>query len=112
MTAFDPDLQRFRDAPRNPNNTQQGAFEKAVASLAFLLGFNAVAPNETDAPDLLCVMPGGRMLLIESTVSVRDIHNKIGKLVDHLCAARPGHFRNRCTFGDQYEPCRSDRWLS
>ncbi|RQT44899.1 hypothetical protein DF043_39070 [Burkholderia cepacia] len=40
------------------------------------------APSESEAPDLIAVTPAARLLLVECTVSVKDIHTKMGKLVD------------------------------
>ena len=81
MNHFDHDLRKLVDALRG-NSNQQNEFEKAVASLLFLLGFTVGAPSEGEAPDLIAVTPAGRLLLVECTVSVKDIHTKMGKLVD------------------------------
>jgi hypothetical protein len=81
MNHFDHDLRKLVDALRG-NSNQQNEFEKAVASLLFLLGFTVGAPSESEAPDLIAVTPAGRLLLVECTVSVKDIHTKMGKLVD------------------------------
>ncbi|WP_175837772.1 hypothetical protein [Burkholderia anthina] len=81
MKHFDHDLRKLVDALRG-NSNQQHEFEKAVAALLFLLGFTVGAPSESDAPDLIAITPAGRLLLVECTVSVKDIHTKMGKLVD------------------------------
>jgi hypothetical protein len=62
---------RDRDAAR---------FEKGIASLLFLYGFAATPHVDTDAPDLLVTTPGGRIAVVECTVSVSDFYGKVSKL--------------------------------
>ncbi|MDN7695059.1 hypothetical protein [Burkholderia cenocepacia] len=81
MNHFDHGLRKLVEALRG-NSNQQNEFEKAVAALLFLLGFMVGAPSESEAPDLIAVTPAARLLLVECTVSVKDIHTKMGKLVD------------------------------
>ncbi|GMG95093.1 hypothetical protein SGO26_01845 [Cupriavidus metallidurans] len=80
MNTFDKDLRRFKAALFDTDQSRH--FEQAVAGLLFMLGFIPAAPNETDAPDLIVMTPGGRLVLVECTFKTSEIENKIGKLVD------------------------------
>jgi hypothetical protein len=91
MQAIDKDLKQLRRYLLSPDKDQD-KFERAVADLLFLRGYNPVIPLETDAPDILMMTPGGQLALVECTLSVKDAPTKLGKLV-----ARRGEIRNAMT---------------
>lgn len=64
------------------NDTDSRHFEKGIASLLFIYGFNPCQPAESDAPDLIMLTPGGRVVIVECTLKIGDFSNKLGKLVD------------------------------
>lgn len=76
---FDRDLKMVRQSVLEPADGKR--FEQGVASLLFLLGFSAIIPVETDAPDLIFNTPSGKIAIAECTTRVADFHNKLGKLV-------------------------------
>ncbi|WP_036140887.1 hypothetical protein [Luteibacter sp. 9135] len=80
MRTFDRDLKQVRF--NLLEGTQPEKFELAVAALAFLRGFAPSVQLETDSPDIVLTTPGGQMVLIECTLQSKDVHNKVGKLVD------------------------------
>ncbi|WP_322095629.1 hypothetical protein [Paraburkholderia bannensis] len=80
MQTYDKELKRLNRALFESKDSDH--FEQAVSGLAFLLGFNPVVPNETNAPDVIAQTPSGRLILIECTFRTSDIESKIGKLVD------------------------------
>ena len=77
---FDKDFRQIRKAIFDGNDSEK--FEKAVASLAFILGFSPALQVESDAPDILMMAPSGRLVLIECTIRVADVTVKAGKLAD------------------------------
>lgn len=76
---FDQDLALTKNAVLESTDSRK--FEKGVASLLFLLGFSAVLPLETDAPDLIVTTPSGRLAIVECTTRIADFASKVGKLV-------------------------------
>lgn len=80
LQAFDAGWERLRDSLLNNSKDAKG-FEKAVATLAFLLGFQAVPYTDSDAPDLALFTEAGRVLLVECTLKTSDVQSKLGKLV-------------------------------
>lgn len=80
MNTFDKDLKKLKFALFDTDQSRQ--FEQAVGGLLFMLGFIPAAPTESEAPDLIVMTPGGRLVLVECTFKVSDIESKLGKLVD------------------------------
>lgn len=80
VRAFDKDLKQIRY--NLFEGSQPEKFELAVAALAFLRGFIPSVQLETDSPDIVLMTPGGQMVLVECTLSTKDVHTKVGKLVD------------------------------
>lgn len=80
MNTFDKDLKKLKAALFDSDQSRQ--FEQAVAGAFFMLGFIPAAPIESEAPDLIVMTPGGRLVLVECTLKVSDIESKLGKLVD------------------------------
>jgi hypothetical protein len=76
---FDANLKMLK---RALNDTDATAFEIAVNSLAYLLGFSGSVINETDAPDIVLSSPNENIVLIECTTRIKDFSAKLGKLVD------------------------------
>ena len=81
LQAFDPGWERLRDSLLTNTKDSKG-FEKAVATLAFLLGFQVVPYTDSDAPDLALFTGAGRVVLVECTLRTSDVHSKLGKLVN------------------------------
>jgi hypothetical protein len=72
-------------------------FEKAVAALAFQLGFAPCTQPQDDAPDIIAMTPNGRFVVIECTLKIGDFQTKLGKLVDRkesLARALTARFGN------------------
>lgn len=80
LQAFDAGWERLRDSLLTNTKDSKG-FEKAVATLAFLLGFHAVPYTDSDAPDLALFTEAGRVVLVECTLKTSDVQSKLGKLV-------------------------------
>lgn len=78
--TFDKELKRVRSAVEVSADSHE--FERGVAALLFMLGFNPAIHLETDAPDLVVSTPGGRLLVVECTTKISDFTSKLGKLVD------------------------------
>jgi hypothetical protein len=83
MQMFDKDLRMVRQALEQQDSVR---FEKAVAALAFLLGFASAIQVESDSPDIILTTPGGKVALVECTTRVSDFASKVGKLVDRCRA--------------------------
>lgn len=64
------------------SDTDSRNFEKGIANLLFIHGFSLCQPIESDAPDLIMLTPGGRVVIVECTLKIADFSNKLGKLVD------------------------------
>lgn len=80
IQAFDPGWEKLQEMLSSSRDSK--AFEKAVATLAFLAGFQAVPYTDTEAPDLALFTPNGRVVLVECTLKTSDVRSKMGKLVD------------------------------
>lgn len=80
LREFDSDLEKLRQAVLEA--TESRKFEKAIASLLFLLGFSPAQHVEDDAPDVIVASPKGTIALVECTLKVADFSRKVGKLVD------------------------------
>jgi hypothetical protein len=78
--CFDQELKQIRHCLFD--GSQPEKFELAVAALAFLRGYSPAVQLETDSPDILLTTPGGQLVLVECTLQTRDVHSKVGKLVD------------------------------
>jgi hypothetical protein len=63
-------------------NEASDLFEKAIENLAFLRGYTPCIPFPTDAPDIILATPGGQLALVECTLKVSKVQEKVGKLVD------------------------------
>lgn len=79
ISAFDKDLKMLKQAL---SDTHSSNFEKAVNSLAYILGFSGGVINETNAPDLILSTPSENLVIIECTTRIADFYAKLGKLVD------------------------------
>ena len=80
ISVFDNELKKLRKDLTETNNSDH--FEKAVNSLAYILGFSGCIMNETDAPDIILSTKNHNLVLIECTLKTADFNNKLGKLVD------------------------------
>lgn len=80
ISVFDNELKRLKKDLTDTNNSDH--FEKAVNSLAYILGFSGCVMNETEAPDLILSTKNDNLVIIECTLKVSDFHTKLGKLVD------------------------------
>lgn len=80
ISVFDNELKKLRKDLTDTNNSEH--FEKAVNSLAYILGFSGCVMNETDAPDIILSTKNHNLVLIECTLKTADFNNKLGKLVD------------------------------
>jgi hypothetical protein len=67
---FDKDFRQLKKTILDGNDSDK--FEKAVASLAFILGFSSALQVES----------AGRLVLLECTIRVADVTVKAGKLAD------------------------------
>jgi hypothetical protein len=81
IQAFDHGWEKLRDSLINNQKDARG-FEKSVATLAFLLGFQVAAYTDNEAPDLAFFTQSGRVILVECTLRTSDVRSKMGKLVD------------------------------
>lgn len=81
IQAFDHGWEKLRDSLINNQKDSRG-FEKAVATLAFLLGFQVAPYTDGEAPDLVLFTHSGRVILVECTLKTSDVRSKMGKLVD------------------------------
>ncbi len=81
IQAFDHGWEKLRDSLINNQKDARG-FERSVATLAFLLGFQVAAYTDSEAPDLALFTHSGRVILVECTLRTSDVRSKIGKLVD------------------------------
>jgi hypothetical protein len=79
ISAFDKDLKMLKQAL---SDTHSSNFEKAVNSLAYILGFSGGVINETNAPDIILSTPNESLVVIECTTRMADFATKLGKLVD------------------------------
>ena len=79
LSFFDKELKRLKLALYGSDSDQ---FEKAVNSLAYLLGFSGCLMNETNAPDIILSSPNDNLVIIECTTKISDFSSKLGKLVD------------------------------
>lgn len=79
LSFFDKELKRLKLALYGSDSDQ---FEKAVNSLAYLLGFSGCLMNETNAPDIILSSPDENLVIIECTTKISDFSSKLGKLVD------------------------------
>jgi len=77
---FDGDLKKIRQSVLDSSESLK--FEKGVAALLFLLGFNPSLTLETDGPDIVVTTPNGRLVIVECTTRIADFASKLGKLVD------------------------------
>jgi len=79
--AFDKDLKQINKYLSVEANESR-KFESAVVELLYILGFAPMKPLDSDAPDIIASTPLGKILIIECTLKISDIHSKIGKLVN------------------------------
>lgn len=56
--------------------------EDGVATLLYLLGANALTPPHPDTPDVIAETVGKRVALVECTIKVENLREKVGKLVN------------------------------
>lgn len=80
ISVFDNDLKRLKNDLINTNNSDH--FEKAVNSLAYILGFSGCVTNESNAPDVILTTNSHNLVLMECTLRIADFQTKLGKLVD------------------------------
>ena len=79
LAHFDPELKYLRTSLAR-NDARE--FEKAVASLAYLMGLSTSMPVHSHTPDIVGMTPNGRHVLIECTLNIANFPVKHGKLVD------------------------------
>ncbi len=80
VSAFDNNLKKLRKDLIDVTNSMH--FEKAVNSLAYILGFSGCLTNESEAPDIILSTLNNNLVLIECTIKISDFTAKLGKLVD------------------------------
>lgn len=80
ISAFDNNLKKLRKDLIDATNSMH--FEKAVNSLAYILGFSGCLTNESEAPDIILSTLNNNLVLIECTIKISDFNAKLGKLVD------------------------------
>lgn len=80
ISRFDAELKMLKKALNGDLDSDH--FEKAVNSLAYLMGFSGIVLNETDAPDIILSSPNENLVLIECTTRIKDFSRKLGLLVD------------------------------
>ena len=94
---YDKELKLLRQSLLDSSDADR--FEKAVASLLFLLGFSSAIQVETDAPDVIVGTPLGKVAIVECTTRIADFQRKLGLLVDRKGALKSAlvnsHFRPR-----------------
>lgn len=78
---FDPELQHLRRALNVSKNDSRN-LENGIATLLHLLGANTVTPPSTDTPDVVAETIGKRIALVECTIRVENLREKVGKLVN------------------------------
>ena len=79
LSFFDKELKRLKSALTGTDSAQ---FEKAINSLAYILGFSGCIINNSDAPDIVLSSPNENLVIIECTTRISDFSNKLGKLVE------------------------------
>lgn len=79
LSFFDNELERLKNGLFGQDSV---AFEKAVNSLTYLLGFSGCTLNETNAPDIILSSPDENIVVIECTTKINDFEKKLGSLVD------------------------------
>lgn len=82
-TLYDPDLSQLKVClhPKGKHNGSTAPnFEKGVAMLAHILGFNAALNLEGQAPDITVSTAFGAMIVVECTVETHDVQAKAAKL--------------------------------
>lgn len=79
LSYFDKELKRLKNALSGTDSPQ---FEKAVNSLAYILGFSGCVINASDAPDIVLSSPNENLVIIECTTKIGDFSSKLGKLVE------------------------------
>ena len=100
--VFDQDMELLKVMLLKPESDRPYAFEGAVSTLCHLLGFSAVnygrIPKLQQGPDLIAVTPTGKIGVIECTVGLLNVNDKLAKLVqrrtlikEKLNAAGYGH---------------------
>lgn len=77
---FDPELQHLGRALKAGKNDSR-SLEDGVATLLHLLGANTLTPPHPDTPDVIVETVGKRLALVECTIKVENLREKVGKLV-------------------------------
>ncbi len=78
---FDPELQHLGRALKAGKNDSR-SLEAGVATLLHLLGASTLTPPNPDTPDVIAETAGKRLALIECTIKVESLREKVGKLVN------------------------------
>jgi hypothetical protein len=78
---FDPELQHLWRALKAGKNDSR-SLEDGVATLLHLLGANVLTPPHPDTPDVIAETVGKRVALVECTIKVENLREKVGKLVN------------------------------
>jgi hypothetical protein len=78
---FDPELQHLGRALKAGKNDSR-SLEAGVATLLHLLGASTLTPPNPDTPDVIAETIGKRLALIECTIKVESLREKVGKLVN------------------------------
>jgi len=90
--AFDSELKILKSRLLDADSK---SFEKAVATIFFLNGFAPLLPTNTGGPDIICMTPGGQVVLVECTMKTSDVMTKVGKLVDRREALKDAFQKGR-----------------
>lgn len=86
ILSFDADLSKTKASIFSDTDSRN--FEKGIANLLFIHGFNPCQPVQSEAPDLVVMTPNGKIIIVECTIKIADFSNKIGKLVDRRGALK------------------------
>lgn len=78
---FDPELLHLGRALKAGKNDSR-SLEAGVATLLHLLGASTLTPPNPDTPDVIAETVGKRLALIECTIKVESLREKVGKLVN------------------------------
>jgi hypothetical protein len=88
--AVDPELRVLRELLLSPENSDR--FESAVGLLAFLCGFSpahyGVAPRLREYADLTLATPSNRIAVVECTIGLPGIKDKLAKLKQRVIKIR------------------------
>lgn len=78
---FDAELLHLGRALKVGKNDSRN-LEAGIATLLYLLGANTLTPPHPDTPDVIAETVGKRVALVECTIKVENLREKVGKLVN------------------------------